>query len=705
MPHAVTHIRALLATFLVLCSLAHAARAEPAVFEFSPPVRRGLPSPFAREIFAEVVTPAGESVVLPAYFTRRNRWAVRARATEPGDYQLARVFERIDGTDREFSVNHRTPPVRTIDHATSLRAVIRDPADSSRLAYADGGTYTPIGANLAWAAGERVTWHEQALRQFAAQGLNWTRIWMCHWGATNLDWLPEDMGRSPPPGHIDADIARNWDRILAAAEANDVHVQVVLQHHGQYSSTVNPNWALNPWNAANRDGFLNTPGEFFTSPRARQLTKHKYRYIVARWTHSPAVLAWELFNEVHWTNAYRHDGNEAAVAAWHTEMAEYIRSIDPYDHLVTTSLDDLESPIYAAMDYYQPHLYAINMLSSVRAFEKPVERLGRPVFYGEIGDDKMPLSLAEKSAGIQLAAQVWASLMGPSPIPGQSWLGDAFLRTDRLEELGAIARFLRETDLGARSGLVPFSPAVESDDVMPLTLEPGYDWSTHRAESVTVSLDGSDDPTLADVPGILVGNPESAAEGYPTAVTIQLDLPRATTVEFTFPDAGARGAAVEILVGDTIVGSHTWPRLPGAPAAGPQPAGTPARPASIEFQLESGNQRIEVRNTGGEDWVALGRIALDLPTPVITSAGKRGGDFIALWAWNKRGVHALTAAPAARAILLLQDVPSGRWRITWWDTGRGTPEKPAHVEHPGGTLRLPTPPIARHAAVVLSREI
>ena len=100
---------------------------------------------------------------------------------------------------------------------------------------------------------------------------------------------------------------------------------MTLQHHGQYSTTVDPNWPQNPFNTAN-GGFLSDPKQFFTDTTAKALTKRKYRYIVARWGYSPAVMAWELFNEVQFTDAAQN-GQWANVAAWHWQisMAETLR--------------------------------------------------------------------------------------------------------------------------------------------------------------------------------------------------------------------------------------------------------------------------------------------------------------------------------------------------------------------------------------------
>jgi len=699
------HLSRIAALAGALITLATAgARARPVEFAFTPHDPGPAQDAFARETFAEVATPAGASVRLPAFFVEDGRWAVRARADQVGEYTLVRTFEIEDGRERELPARPVGPATLTVTQPGSRPAVVRSPTDPTRFAFADGSTYTPIGANLAWTPRERVRWHEEAFRMFGEHGLNWTRVWMCHWGAMNLDWLPEDMGPSPTPGRLDARIAGNWDRVLAAAEEHGVYVQVVLQHHGQYSSTVNSNWALNPWNAARPGGFLRTPGEFFTSPRAIALTKQKYRHIVARWAHSPAILAWELFNEVHWTDAYRDDKDEAAVAAWHAEMAAYLRAIDPYDHLVTTSLDDVRSPIYAAMDYLQPHLYAINMLTSPRTYEAPFAQFDRPVFYGEIGDDKLALSSEEKSAGSALVPQVWAGLFGPGPNPAQSWLGESFLRTQRLGELGAVARFLRETRLTERPGLEPFSPAVSGGETMPLRLIPGYDWGTHRPHEIDLPLDGSDTPEAGNIPGILVGHPTSIADGYPRAFTLHLDMPRDTHATLALADAGVRGATLVVEVDGREVATHRWSRLPGAPASGPQPPDTPPRPAALEVPLPAGRHALTLRNAGSEDWIQLGHIDLGLDTPVLTAAGKRSRDFLALWIWNKLGIHAVVPGPAATATLHLADVPAGAWTVTWWDADRGIPGPSAAINHPGGTLHLATPSIARHAAVVLERQ-
>ena len=197
---------------------------------------------------------------------------------------------------------------------------------------------------------------------------NWSRVWMTHfydWQGLglNLDWpkVNNTFGQLSLPN------ARNWDAIVAAADQAGIHFQMTLQHHGQYSSTnvskTDPNWEQNPYNTAN-GGFLSASTNFFTDPEARSLTKRKLRYIVARWGYSPSIMAFELFNEVQFTDAAQLNMWNN-IEAWHNEMAQFIRTNDVYHHLITTS-SDLNEPIWDQTDYYQHHDYPSDLITGIR---------------------------------------------------------------------------------------------------------------------------------------------------------------------------------------------------------------------------------------------------------------------------------------------------------------------------------------------------
>jgi hypothetical protein len=150
--------------------------------------------------------------------------------------------------------------------------------------------------------------------------------------------------------------------VFDLAASSGLALMLSLQNHGPFSLAFNSEWAQNPYNAAN-GGPLEHPEQVFTDATAQELFRRRLRYCVARWSYAPHLLAWELWNEVDLTNAFA----PAVVAAWHRDMAAYLRSIDPNRHLVSTSFSlypsIVDTPDYARivddanLDFTQIHRY------------------------------------------------------------------------------------------------------------------------------------------------------------------------------------------------------------------------------------------------------------------------------------------------------------------------------------------------------------
>lgn len=684
--------RILLAPALLL---AHCALAgpKPVEFEFVAPVSNLDPNPYSREIWAKVTTPSGQTLTLPAYYADGGLYAVRARPEEIGTYRFGAVSETTRGVRAtDLVVSLVTPAQVEITERTRLPSILRNPREPRMLMRSDGHPYLPVGANLAWAPDESpdtVAYYQRALPAFGRANLNWMRIWMTHWDGTNLDWLPASMGPSPKPGMFSEEVAERWDQILAAAEDSGVYVQMVLQHHGEYTTYNNSDWALNPWNSANPGGFLKSPGDFFTDANARVITALKYRYIVARFGWSPAVLSWELFNEVHWTNAMR-EGHEAEVARWHGAMADYIRSVDAYAHLITTSTENLRSPVYAKLDYYQPHLYASNMVAGPRAFSEDYSTLDKPVFYGEAGGEHEPLPPAALTAGLDLVPPVWASVMGQGDIACQPWDGWQLLAKDRLGEVGAVYRFLALSGVVAQRGLEAFSAVVDCPERVPLRIVAGEYWQRLAPLDAAYPLDGREPIEAARIPSTLVGSTASVADGFPDRVTYRLDLPHKTTMHIALDSLSKAGGGLRISIDGVLAASCVWPAGQSAP-----------NPAAIEFRVGPGRHTLLVQNPG-PDWVGVSEIDTGLQEPALALIGRRNARFIEAWVWNRPNLYALNPAAPVSGTAILENVPAGTWRVTWWDAVKGAPSSSTVLAHPGGTLRLPTPPISRYAAVALA---
>jgi len=678
----------------ILLAQAAAAGPKPIEFTFVAPDSSMVQNPYAREIWAEVVTPGGQKLTLPAYYADGGLYTVRARPNEVGTYHFGSVSETTLGVHQTGMIVSLVTPADFENTArTRLPAIMINPKEPRKFMRSDGLPFVPVGANLAWAADDRtdrLNYYLEAFPAFAHANLNWMRVWMAHWGGLNLDWLPADMGPSPKPGILDEQVAENWDQLLGAAEESGVYVQVVLQHHGQFNTENDTNWAQNPWNAANPGGFLKAPEDFFTDANARVFTLVKYRYIVARWGWSPAVVAWELFNEVHWTDAFRK-GREADVAHWHSEMAKYIRSIDVYGHLITTSTENLRSPIYEKMDFYQPHLYAANLIAGARSYDAVYATLDRPVFYGEVGDDHEAVSAEVKKSGLGIIPPVWASIMGEGDVAAQPWDGWQLIAQKRLNELGAVFRFLVINKVAAKTGLQPFSAVVECRDRVPLKILAGQVWQRRAAPDFAYPVDGSVPIEAANVPATLVGPAASAAAGYPDHATYRLDLPSETTVRVHVGEMGPGVAGLRVSVDGHIEATHRWPGGSAAP-----------EPAELSVTVGPGRHALLIENPGPE-WIGVPEIDLSLETSALAVIGRRNDTFIEAWVWHRTNLHAINPSAPVGGTVDLDNVPAGSWKVTWWDTIKGVPSPSTVIEHRGGMLRLPTPPIVRDAAVVLSR--
>ena len=141
-----------------------------------------------------------------------------------------------------------------------------------------------------------------------------------------------------------------------------------------------------------------SPDEFFSNAQARDLFERRLRYVVARWGGYTNVLAWELFNEVQFAgsdahNPYNDPAMWADVLDWHEDMASYLATIDPNDHLVTTSSDPAPAGAnlgsVPGIDIVQVHDYTVPSEArdaSIAGFASQLQaQHGKPVIIGEFG--------------------------------------------------------------------------------------------------------------------------------------------------------------------------------------------------------------------------------------------------------------------------------------------------------------------------------
>jgi hypothetical protein len=137
------------------------------------------------------------------------------------------------------------------------------------------------------------------------------------------------------------------DSLFNQALSKDIHMILCLGYHGQFNPImdswgVNDEWQRNPYNIKN-GGPCEKPADFFSNEIAKKHYKNYLRYFVARWGYSPVIVSWEFWNEID-IAMRNHNIPEADIVGWHKEMSDYLNSVDPYGHIITTSLSGGDMP-------------------------------------------------------------------------------------------------------------------------------------------------------------------------------------------------------------------------------------------------------------------------------------------------------------------------------------------------------------------------
>jgi len=224
------------------------------------------------------------------------------------------------------------------------------------------------------------------------------------------------------------------------------------------------------------------------NPRARSLTKDWLRYAIARWGHSPAVMAWELFNEVQWVDAAKkHPERIGDIVAWHREMGQFVRSLDPYHHLVTSSSsEELNPRVFETMDYLQPHSYPPSIFSAILSAPIPHDK---PSFFGEFG---VHFELVTEQVAIRaLRDGFWAGLLACQAGPAQYWYWDEAYKYHLYQEYARESGVLKRTGFAENPKTKPVSIAVSGGSPSDLYVMPGIGWGATTKYVFELPVDGS----------------------------------------------------------------------------------------------------------------------------------------------------------------------------------------------------------------------
>ena len=393
-------------------------------------------------------SPSGAVIIVPGFYYREYTqtngvltqtdnwsWRVRFTPTEVGEYHYQVLATTLLGTKRSAP---GTFTAAASDNPGFIRVDSRNP----RYFVFDNGTpYFPVGEDMAWASSNPLTDYPHWLDQLQAAGGNWIRVWMAPWGFSP-EWLDTGLG------NYEQRQAQSYqlDQLMDMAADRNIYIMLSLLNHGQFSTTTDPEWDQNPYNAAN-GGPCAEITCFATNPDAIRFWHQRLRYIAARWGYSPNIMTWEWWNEINWSPL----SAASLLAPWIENSAAYLRSLDPYHHLIThsgSSRADRSVWDQNTIDFVQDHQY--NMSDLERTFNDVISSWLRayptkPFLMGEFGSP----STADQQ-GVLVHEGLWAAPMNGAAGTGMTWWWDTYIDPLNLYyHFKGVSAFFRGEDLAA----------------------------------------------------------------------------------------------------------------------------------------------------------------------------------------------------------------------------------------------------------------
>lgn len=468
--------------------------------------------PESATVDLEVAGPGGRTVRVPGFYHREfdrtiegNRevltprgeagWRVRWLPVEAGRHALT-----VTATVAGKPAGRGEATVEVV--AGRRHGLVRIETEGKRYFRFDDGTPLFLNGLCACWHGSRGTYdYDDWLDAYRRAGINYIRLWM--WPvAFGIEWDREDRVR------YRLDNAWRLDRVLDEADRQGVQVMLCLDFHGIFE--VKPDywggnnyWPRHPYNATN-GGPCATQNDFFANPEARRLYEKRLRYVVARWSACPNLLAWEFFNEI--DNAYAYVKHEDVVA-WHGEMGRRLRALDPCRHLISSSFTGgSERPDLFALpelDFAQYHSY--NERHPARMTSEKTARFHakytKPFFVSEYGTDWKGWKPDTDPHFRALHQAIWSGAFAGAAGTGMTWWWESIHTGGLYRHWSSLAEFLKGTGMGraefrparfeATEGGATVYGVAAQDEGLVWFLDRAYDWPDGAMEANPSPLAGA----------------------------------------------------------------------------------------------------------------------------------------------------------------------------------------------------------------------
>lgn len=626
-------------------------------------------------------------------------WKVRFAPTVPGRYgyslRVTNQGKTIETEERKFQCTR----------SKSKHGFLRVSEENGRYFQFDDGTpFFGVGMNIATLGAGRTVSAERWYTRLAGVGGNLVRSWWCS-GGTDIE---SRLSNRPDQGLGKYKLDEAWriDYVLDLAERLGIYMMCCFETQ-QYLRR-DKWWPQFTYNVAN-GGPATSPADYFVNQEVDKYFRHRLRYIVARWSYSTSVYAWQFWNEVSACNNF-HAHN---AARWHGRMARYLRSIDPFDHIIHTNFGNLDG--YAQVD----GLPEMEVVSTNTYSRRDMGQTGiwgtrwmtsrypdKPFLITEYGVGHRGGWVGEDPTGIIVHNGLWGPVMCGSAATGLPWGWSHWIDVQNMyhywESVSAVVEdipFCKRQWQPVKVASFTFRNRRRRPYYAGVFFE---GWP--RNYSYRACPDPRPDKFHITAEGEIQEQESLGAGLWPSQKhTFAINFPVDTHMRVHVPEIADRGSPLLEVV---IDGNTAFTR---------RLARDTERPweywKSFAVQVSAGQHVVTVRNAGsGAMWTAYEIEEYRYREgPDLDVVGTYTDDYVLVWLRNPQFIwiyarEGREVKEQEQGLLTLQDIPGGRYAVVWRETTTNEVLARTTASASRGRLTLSTPRITRSAVAKLVRQ-
>lgn len=568
--------------------------------------------------------------------------------------------------------------------------------------FENGDSYFPVGQNLGWSwdegggLGSYLRW----LDDLAASGANYARLYADTAWFIGLDWAGEAGNYS-----ADQPDAAALDTILEAAEARGIYLQVVLIYHRSFVQyrglpvtppadiprpDISTDFDSHPYSQVN-GGPMSQPSSFFSDLEVDRLLRQKLRYMVARWGYSPHIFAWEVITNVDELAGYDEDE-----AAFIVGLADYVREVDPYNHLVTLGSREPLPELWNGVDFVQVRSYQTRPIEDAQDQTTLIQRevatllnqTDKPVLLTEFSLSAWFEPLADDPNGIHIRNTIWSSALSGAAGSGMTWWWDTYIAPQNLYPIYTpLVRFSEGLDWQhlevVAPALIAENPEAAYEPIRIDDFNRSSNYISPPDSIYTLTSDGTT-PLSSQLSSRIYGSRTNVLGNRPQTFILTAPIDTVLTIA-----VDSDNAILQITLDNQI---YTTLEVSSSTA--------------INVPISAGEHRLVLDNLG-EGWVEFDYLEIrDYLSPLRVRALADHTQGV-VTAWIEHRAYTWQNADAditpETYQLLIPNMPAGVYRIEFWDTFTGNVLGQEMTTTTNGDLLIPLLPINTQLAIRVFR--